>query len=370
MSNTETRDVEAAADIVEEATVVTDTRATALPPNEPAQPRLRRPLLLQDVVSPDDDNDDGSMGFGQPLRSLTWDIPRGASVGKDVENYSSGVISSWIKLKAPKSEKDVTLKLLHRCNILSIRYRLLRLLKEEVDLVDEGTMRRVGQEPDSYCRSSTTLPQHTKLPELPGRRLGSWANSIDVSKSEQQRQSATNAPFHEDDRPCLFTPNETFSNRIVSDMAALEELMKKSSPSQQTKPPSPGERDAPLSPGDAERLIEELRAKINKTFRDAVRGTVSGLSAERKAKARKALVARLLMALGGGVALVGPMLIMVLRPTRLTVVLTPSVCVIATAICLAIFMVDSQPKDVLACTAAYAAVLVVFVGVGGGSIPT
>lgn len=116
----------------------------------------------------------------------------------------------------------------------------------------------------------------------------------------------------------------------------------------------------------SEKEIEKLRAKINRTFRDAVRTTISGLRAEREAKTKEALAARLVMALGGGLALVGPMLVMVLHPTRLIVVLTPSICVIAAAVCLAVFMVDSQPKDVLACTAAYAAVLVVFVGVGGG----
>ena len=40
---------------------------------------------------------------------------------------------------------------------------------------------------------------------------------------------------------------------------------------------------------------------------------------------------------------------------------------LAKDIALAIFMRDSKPKDVVACTTAYAAVLVVFVDLGGGN---
>lgn len=153
--------------------------------------------------------------------------------------------------------------------------------------------------------------------------------------------------FCQEDR-YLFAPNEAFE-QIISDMVALEEM-----------------KSQPTKPEDFDERTEELRAKIDQAFLSVVRSTTSGLTAERKAKAKKALASRLLMALGGGLALVGPMLVMVLHPTRLTAVFTASVCVVAAAVLLAVYMVDSQPKDVLACTAAYAAVLVVFVGAGGG----
>ena len=80
----------------------------------------------------------------------------------------------------------------------------------------------------------------------------------------------------------------------------------------------------------------------------------------------EALYARLIMALGGGFALVVRMLIMVLHPTLLTTLLTTSCFVFAVGVCLAVLMVESEPQDIIACTAAYAAVLVVFVGAGGG----
>src|SRR5438046_896894 len=55
------------------------------------------------------------------------------------------------------------------------------------------------------------------------------------------------------------------------------------------------------------------------------------------------------------------MLIMDLHPTKLTSLLTTSVFVLAIAVCCAA-VTDWDPKDIVTITAAYAAVLVVFVG--------
>jgi hypothetical protein len=71
---------------------------------------------------------------------------------------------------------------------------------------------------------------------------------------------------------------------------------------------------------------------------------------------------RLLMAAFGGVALIGPMLIMTLHPTKVTNLVTTSAFVFVVAVLLAYIMTDATPKDVIGATAAYAAVLVVFVG--------
>ncbi|KAI4212612.1 MAG: hypothetical protein LQ351_004684 [Letrouitia transgressa] len=71
---------------------------------------------------------------------------------------------------------------------------------------------------------------------------------------------------------------------------------------------------------------------------------------------------RLRMALFGGVSLIAPMLIMKLHPTLLTQLVTTSVFILAVGIILAWYMRDAQKRDILAATATYAAVLVVFVG--------
>ena len=77
---------------------------------------------------------------------------------------------------------------------------------------------------------------------------------------------------------------------------------------------------------------------------------------------KKAFTERIIMAMFGGLALIGPMLIMVLHPSRNTSVITVSAATFLFAFALAVFAKDSAGKDVLAATAAYAAVLVVFVG--------
>lgn len=75
---------------------------------------------------------------------------------------------------------------------------------------------------------------------------------------------------------------------------------------------------------------------------------------------------RLLIAVSAGLALVVPMLVMTLHPSRVTSLVTTSVFVVGVAVVLAWVMDDAQNKDIVGATAAYAAVLVVFVGTGSG----
>ena len=71
---------------------------------------------------------------------------------------------------------------------------------------------------------------------------------------------------------------------------------------------------------------------------------------------------RIEMALFGGVVVVAPMLIMALHRTLLTTLLTTSLFVLVVGLVLACSMDTAEPKDILTATAAYAAILVVFVG--------
>lgn len=80
----------------------------------------------------------------------------------------------------------------------------------------------------------------------------------------------------------------------------------------------------------------------------------------------KGFLSRVKMALFGGISLIAPMLIMRLHPTLLTQLLTTSVFVLAVAVVLAWYMSDAKKQEILGATAAYAAVLVVFVGTSGG----
>lgn len=77
---------------------------------------------------------------------------------------------------------------------------------------------------------------------------------------------------------------------------------------------------------------------------------------------RKALKSRFVMALFGGVSLILPMLIMALRPSLVVDLITTSAATVSFAAVISFLGADASGKDVLASTAAYTAVLVVFVG--------
>ena len=70
------------------------------------------------------------------------------------------------------------------------------------------------------------------------------------------------------------------------------------------------------------------------------------------------------MAAFGGATLIVPMLIMVLDQRMVTTLVTTSAFTLGIGLILAFWMEDSNGKDIIAATAAYAAVLVVFVGSG------
>jgi hypothetical protein len=82
----------------------------------------------------------------------------------------------------------------------------------------------------------------------------------------------------------------------------------------------------------------------------------------RKKRKSEEFSKRLFMAAFGGAALIAPMLIMSLHPTKTTNLVTPSAFVVVVAVLLAYVMTDATPKDIVGATAAYAAVLAVFVG--------
>jgi hypothetical protein len=77
---------------------------------------------------------------------------------------------------------------------------------------------------------------------------------------------------------------------------------------------------------------------------------------------KNAFSERLWMGGFGGIALIGPMLLMVLHRDLNTSITTASVATVLFALLLAVAGRNLGGNDVLAATAAYAAVLVVFVG--------
>ncbi|KAK3314838.1 hypothetical protein B0H66DRAFT_563764 [Apodospora peruviana] len=114
-----------------------------------------------------------------------------------------------------------------------------------------------------------------------------------------------------------------------------------------------------LPPADdaAERLP---KVKSVCKWEDSVTDRVQQICGTRTANQFSALVGRIAVAALGGVFLLGPMWLMVLHNTLWTALVSTTVFVTAFGVVVASFI--EEHKDVLASTAAYAAVLVVFVG--------
>jgi len=107
-----------------------------------------------------------------------------------------------------------------------------------------------------------------------------------------------------------------------------------------------------------------LRTYLHKPEIPSVRLGFSLDGRQTRPETKQAIVVfnRFVMALFGGIALTGPTIIMTLHSSRNTCLITTSVSTVLFAIVLALGASDSSGKDVLTATAAYAAVLVVFVG--------
>lgn len=114
-----------------------------------------------------------------------------------------------------------------------------------------------------------------------------------------------------------------------------------------------------LGPSSAVDMMEESCGKLG--FRE-----LDQQGRLRRAE-KQALTQRILMGIFGGIALICPVLVMVLYPSRNTNLVTVSVATILFAFLLAIGASDGTGKDVLAATAGYTAVLVVFFGTSGSS---
>jgi len=78
-------------------------------------------------------------------------------------------------------------------------------------------------------------------------------------------------------------------------------------------------------------------------------------------KGFNAMTSRFKMAIFGALALLAPMLIMTLSPTKLTALITTTAFVMVVAVILSVTMTTAENKDILGATAAYAAVLIIFV---------
>lgn len=122
-----------------------------------------------------------------------------------------------------------------------------------------------------------------------------------------------------------------------------------------------GVRQSLTEIANMESIPSEILEAIQKVVGNLGYRELDPLGREKRSQ-KTALTERISMAMFGGVALIAPMLIMTLHPSRNTSLITTSLATFIFALVLAVGATQSAGKDVLAATAAYAAVLVVFVG--------
>lgn len=245
-------------------------------------------------------------------------------------------LSNSVKIQVP--DDILSVEPLFRYNVLYSRARLLKHWRQRdaLRLTDDAVADMIRKDLGHYCKFYTTL-------------LSKHQSKKNAAKAVQDYHAfrATNSWIYEH----VNLETCTRSMAEVDEMKSeLEEL-------------------APLGveAGRRRQRIHILEKEVEKHFRDELKkANQSGIRKREMLMEKNRLWLRLAMALCGGLALVIPMLIMVLHPSKITNLVTTTCFVLAVAVGLAVFMRSSEPKDIVACTAAYAAVLVVFIGAGGG----
>lgn len=124
--------------------------------------------------------------------------------------------------------------------------------------------------------------------------------------------------------------------------------------------------EAGLLPGPGRREYERIRleAALDAAQYEEGRNVLPGWSRHERLRAEELqrYLGRLGMGVLGGLAIIVPMLIMVLHNTLPTTLVTTSLATLLFAVVLAWSGQPREPEGVLAATATYAAVLVVFIG--------
>lgn len=140
-----------------------------------------------------------------------------------------------------------------------------------------------------------------------------------------------------------------------------DEVVNQNEDSKQTETSEQAELKTQSEAEDLRDKVQEIFEKHAKVRQEA--WTIKTHEEEVLKRKVKRVLTNGSFAVAGGLWLIVPMLIMTLHPSKLTNLLTASLFIIATGLFLGWSMDGAEPKDIVQNTAAYAAVLVVFVGV-------
>ncbi|KAH7275752.1 hypothetical protein B0J15DRAFT_540752 [Fusarium solani] len=270
--------------------------------------------------------------LGSPNFLLSINAKLGSDDHVKVENH----------LQTLRSHKPITvLDVLFRHNLLFSRAKLYQLFLDLPPVIHNPTS-EVGAEPAS---ESTNFRRIDDIRQA----LGDYSSAMEAYRTFRKEPGEINS----DDYIMALAGMLTELEKKRSQLKAAQEFNSKTAD------------DEAIHRVTSEAEISTFEAQIAHVLVSGARFSPAGVRTEEKSKARLSFLGRLAMAIFGGAALVVPMLIMSLRPSKLTGLLTTSLFVVGVAVALAWFMKDAAPKDILAATAAYAAVLVVFVGTDG-----
>ncbi|KAL5313045.1 hypothetical protein ACEPPN_019472 [Leptodophora sp. 'Broadleaf-Isolate-01'] len=291
----------------------------------------------------------------------------------------------------PKARGDSTFKALEECDVTAgvvLRFTSLQLqrigelqvdllgLQERAAMGTEGgleesidkTLQRYVDALRNYetlsQNSLQSFPPNSRLliPRLsdtaePGISLSKWFLTLpvrltgDYDASIELRDIAKGI-FKKAKTPSSWRQRE--EGRIPSCLADRSEKAEDITPSSSISWLQTVQKKEGITPSRSTQLLETKLRKLGLRELDRKR--------RQDIAQKSALSSRLVMALFGGIALIAPMLVMVFHPSRSVSLITSSLATFLFAIILAFGARDSTGKDVLAATAAYTAVLVVFVG--------
>jgi hypothetical protein len=239
-----------------------------------------------------------------------------------------------------KSSLTINLASLHRIELLKLQRQLLEeALDARYQKSDITTLR--SPTTHKYCKDpSTELELGCLLTKKPVQALADW---------ESIKACAANGRM---DDPFILTTSR------LRDLTLIREEISNFARKATTMTADQQAKYEPSKISQDTKSLEAFPKPHDKGKPDTLFGG-SRTEMHRKTKFENFLQ-RLIMAGVGGAFLIGPMLIMVLKNTLLASLLTTAICVVVFGFTLAVYL--DQPFNVLSGTAAYAAVLVVFVG--------
>lgn len=237
-------------------------------------------------------------------------------------------------------EESSKIEFLQQYNVLWARAKLLRHYNEPKDLVDDEVADRLQSDLQRYCKAA--VDTHFNGSGCPSR----CADSHLANALRDYRFFTTEGQF-------FFPTSDHRMNSLAKDISQLEDMR-----SQLKRLPQESDEAKDLN-----KAVGEAGDKIGQAIRHTISRTTSDITQAQARKNRQTYVGRAWAALCAGAALLTPMIIMSRFRGEFTALITTYIFVVVVAYSLAKYMTESQPKDIFACTAAYAAVLVVFVGV-------